>query len=95
MQAVNDVENIAEFISKDSERYAVIQTQRFFEIVLILETNIYIGRIVPEFNNEVIRELILGNYRIIYHVISENIINILTVHHSKRLLSNNLFSIDQ
>ena len=91
LQSVDDIENIAEFISKDSERYAQIQVQRFFEAVEILETNPRIGRVVPEFNNEIIRELILGDYRIIYHIVSESLIDILTVHHSKRLLSNNPF----
>ncbi len=91
LQSINDIENIAEFISKDSERYAQIQVQRFFEAVEILETNPIIGRVVPEFNNEIIRELILGNYRIIYHIVSKTLIDILTVHHSKRLLSNNPF----
>ena len=90
-QSVDDIENIAEFISKDSERYAQIQIQRFFEAVEILETNPRLGRVVPEFNSEIIRELILGNYRIIYHIVSESLIDILTVHHSKRLLSNNPF----
>lgn len=29
-QAVKDIDNIAEFIAKDSEYYAQIQVQRFF-----------------------------------------------------------------
>jgi mRNA-degrading endonuclease RelE of RelBE toxin-antitoxin system len=36
--------------------------------------------------DENIRELILGNYRIIYRIISEERIDILTVHHSAKLL---------
>ena len=91
VQAITDIENIADFIAKDSERYARIQVNRFFETVEILETNPKIGRLVPEFNHETIRELVLGNYRIVYHLVSENLIDILTVHHSKRLLPNNLF----
>ncbi|HCN82048.1 MAG TPA: type II toxin-antitoxin system RelE/ParE family toxin [Sphingobacteriaceae bacterium] len=88
-QSVNDIENIADFISKDSERYAQIQVQRFFEAAEILHTNPEAGRIVPELNNQLIREVILGNYRIIYTLIAKDLIHILTVHHSKRLLSNN------
>ena len=42
------------------------------------------GRIVPEKNEENLRELIEGNYRIIYEIISADQINILTVYHSAR-----------
>jgi toxin ParE1/3/4 len=42
------------------------------------------GRIVPEKGEESVRELIEGNYRIIYEVVSDNLIYILTVYHSAR-----------
>lgn len=38
-QALDDIENIANFIAKDSEHYAVVQTERFFEKARILETH--------------------------------------------------------
>ena len=53
----------------------------------ILKKHIYIGRIVPEINREYIRELIEGNYRIIYKIVSKQQIDILTIHHSSRDLS--------
>jgi len=43
------------------------------------------GKIVVEFENENIRELIEGNYRIIYFV-SEDKIEIVRIHHGARLL---------
>lgn len=88
-QSINDIDHIAEFISKDSVKYAAIQTLRFFETVKILEHQPEIGRIVPEFNHPNIRELIEGNYRIIYRIKNLNSIDILTIHHSKRLILNN------
>ncbi|MDB5012179.1 MAG: plasmid stabilization protein [Daejeonella sp.] len=88
-QSVNDVKNIADFIAKDSKKYAQIQVHRFFEATEILETSPKIGRIVPELNNNSIRELLLGNYRIIYRIVEIDLVDILTIHHSKRLLSNN------
>ncbi|PCJ87829.1 MAG: plasmid stabilization protein [Flavobacteriales bacterium] len=87
-QAIEDIGNIAEFIAKDSLKYAKIQTQRFFERAEILEKHLKSGRIVPELNDESIRELILGNYRIIYKIVSETQIDILTVHHSRRPIEN-------
>ena len=46
------------------------------------------GKMVPELQNEYIRQIIRGSYRIIYHVVDEYRIDILTVHRSSRLLSN-------
>ena len=50
----------------------------------VLKAHIHIGRIVPEINKVNIRELIEGNYRIIYKVVSKKQIDILTIHHSSR-----------
>jgi addiction module RelE/StbE family toxin len=88
-QALQDIDNIAEFISKDSLKYAKIQTQLFFERVESLCTQPELGRVVPELQKKKIRELIVGNYRIVYRIISLKRIDILTIHHSRRLLRNN------
>ena len=88
-QTLDDIENIANFIAKDSEHYAVVQTERFFEKARILETHPLAGHFVPELKSENIRQLIEGNYRIIYTIVSADRIDILTIHHGKRLLSNN------
>ncbi len=85
-QSIDDLLNIAEFISKDSVKYAVIQIRRIRERARTLKTQPSLGRIVPELNNDSTRELILGNYRIIYKFISEERIDILTVHHSAKIL---------
>ena len=87
-RAIEDVNDIAEFIALDSEKYSKIQVQRFFDKVKVLESFPDIGRKVPEKNNSIFRELIIGNYRIIYKIISLNRIDIITVHHSKRVLRN-------
>ena len=84
--ALEDIDNIAEYIAKDSEKFALIQTERFFERALILINQPNAGRIVPEANDKTLRELISGNYRIIYRVISKSRIDILTVHHSAKQL---------
>jgi len=88
-QALDDIENIAQFIAKDSLKYANIQVQRFFDKAEILTTHPHAGRIVPEMNQDPLRELIQGNYRIIYRIVTDNQIDIITVHHSRRLLTNN------
>jgi toxin ParE1/3/4 len=85
-QSISDIQNIAEFISKDSPKYARIQVNTFFERCEVLEHFPYSGRVVPEAGKENIRELIVGAYRIIYRILSEKRIDILTVHHSYKLL---------
>jgi len=42
------------------------------------------GRIVPELENSEIRELIEGNYRIVYRIKTMEYVEILTVHHTSR-----------
>ncbi len=86
-QAKNDLKSIAEFIAKDSAVYAKRQVLKIRGRTEILKEQIRIGRIVPEIDNPDIRELIEGNYRIIYKVVSNNRIDILTVHHSARDLT--------
>ena len=87
-RSVNDLRNIAEFIEKDSVKYASLTIQRLLNAAQLLEDNPRIGRKVPETGHkDKIREVIQGNYRIIYQVASENLINILTVHHSSRKLT--------
>ena len=85
-QSLIDIENIAEFIAKDSKRYASIQVERFFQETDILVTFPESGRIVPEIKNKDIREIIFGNYRIIYRISSSSKIDILTIHHGSRLI---------
>ncbi len=53
----------------------------------ILKTQIRSGKIVSEINRENIRELIEGNYRIIYKIVKNNQVDILTIHHSARDLT--------
>lgn len=44
------------------------------------------GRIVPEFGLENLRERISGNYRLLYRISPSQAIEIITIHHSSRLL---------
>ena len=51
----------------------------------LIKENPEIGRIVPEFSNIKLREIIIKNYRIVYRIKKENI-EILTVFESHRLI---------
>jgi addiction module RelE/StbE family toxin len=84
--AIDNLNDIGDYIEKNSFRYAEITVNKLFDATFILEQNPLAGRIVPEFDNKNIRELIRGSYRIIYRVLNETRIDIITVHHSARLL---------
>ena len=86
-QAVEDIEAICEFIAKDSSVYARLFAKDILETVTHIKDFPKSGRIVPEFSDENIREMILGNYRVIYRTNNE-VIEILTIYHSARLLTN-------
>ncbi|MEI6154522.1 MAG: type II toxin-antitoxin system RelE/ParE family toxin, partial [Deltaproteobacteria bacterium] len=85
-QAIQDLTDIGEYIANDSERYAREVVQSLFESVHLLKSHPKTGRVVPEYRHTHIRELIRGSYRIVYRIVDKFRIDILTVHHSARLL---------
>lgn len=84
-QAADDLEAITEFIANDSEYYAQLFAMDVLQAVDRLVDFPESGRIVPEANNPIIREIILGNYRIVYRFRKETV-ELLTVYHGARLL---------
>lgn len=68
--ALDDLKSIHSYISKDSILYASRFVDKIIAAVEHLENFPFSGRIVPEKNDETIREVILGNYRIFYKVVS-------------------------
>jgi plasmid stabilization system protein ParE len=85
---MSDLLDIFDFIAKDSEVYAFNVITRIIEVVENIPSFPFVGRIVPEFNIENLRERISGNYRIVYRINKFENIEIVTIHHSSRLLKN-------
>ena len=85
-QALDDVEIITNYIANDSLYYAKMFAKKVFESVERIEIFPESGRVVSEINCKNIREITLGNYRIIYRI-KTNRIEIITVYHSSRLLN--------
>ncbi|MCB0807275.1 MAG: type II toxin-antitoxin system RelE/ParE family toxin [Bacteroidales bacterium] len=90
-RALSDLEDIRDYIAKDSDKYARLTIEKLINTARLIENHPLAGRIVPEINIEEIREIISGNYRIIYHYQPKSHVYILTVHHGSGLLSNNPF----
>ncbi|MBN1594004.1 MAG: type II toxin-antitoxin system RelE/ParE family toxin [Candidatus Coatesbacteria bacterium] len=84
-QALDDLDSVCLYIARDSPHYANVFARRAFEVADRLQRFPFSGRIVPETANRYIRELIIGNYRLIYRV-GDELVEILTVHHGAREL---------
>lgn len=84
-QAVEDVEAIRAYVARDSERYAALLVERLVAAVSRLETFPQSGRVVPEVGDDSLREVIYGNYRLVYRLQVGNA-EVITVYHAARLL---------
>lgn len=85
-RALADVESIAAYISSDSPAYAKTVVKKIVKLTRQLARFPQSGRVVPEFQDQSLRELLAYSYRIIYKVEAEEII-IASVIHGKRNLS--------
>ena len=83
--AINRVAEIAEYIAQDSPNSAQKWVESTFKVVERLEKFPKSGRIVPEIMQDDFREIIHGNYRIIYRLQIE-IVSILTIRHGRQIL---------
>ncbi len=86
--ALSDLNEIGEYIAKDSIRYAELTVSTLYDAVEILKGQPFLGNMVEEFRMESLRQLIKGDYRIIYRIVNKARIDILTVHHCSRLIHN-------
>lgn len=84
--AIRDLEAIQDYIARDSDVYANDLVASILDEVQRLELFPEIGRTTPEANSPKVRELLYGNYRIIYRILQETV-QILTVIHGSRDIS--------
>ncbi len=87
-QANEDLKDIFDYIAKGSRKYAEWEVQKIIHATQILKHNQKSGKKVAEFAEDNIREILVGNYRIIYRIKSKSQVDILLVHHGARNLSN-------
>lgn len=84
--SIRRITEIGDYIAEEAPITALRIMQEIIQSVERLELFPKSGRIVPEFNNPDIREVIYPPYRILYQEY-ESIIEILTVIHSRQLLT--------
>ncbi|MFH1076680.1 MAG: type II toxin-antitoxin system RelE/ParE family toxin [Pseudomonadota bacterium] len=82
---MNDIEEIARYIERDSHFYAASVVTKILQKMSLVKTFPFSGRVVPEEGNENVREHFVFSYRLIYEV-RVNIIYVLAVVHGKRML---------
>jgi addiction module RelE/StbE family toxin len=83
-RSVDDLAQIRDFISRDSEHYADLVIARILAAVERLESFPESGRIVPEFRLTEIREVLVRPYRIVYRV-GRDRVEVVTVVHAARV----------
>ncbi len=84
-RAAQDLDAIAGYIGADSPAYAGIVLKKILGQTRILEQFARAGRMVPEFDDENIRELLVYEYRIIYRLEKDQVL-VAAVIHGKRIL---------
>jgi len=83
-QAEQDLNDIADFISRDSVLQAEKVVNELLTLVADIPNSPFLGRSVPELNQPNIRERILYQYRIVYKISGKSDVLLLTLLHSRR-----------
>ncbi|MCX5842308.1 MAG: type II toxin-antitoxin system RelE/ParE family toxin [Deltaproteobacteria bacterium] len=84
-RAASNLEEICNYIARDSEYYASLFAKKVNNIVKSIPQFPKSGRIVPEYDNENLRERIYESYRIVYRLKGE-IIEIVAICHGAKPL---------
>ena len=85
-EAIEDLQSIAEYIQRDSEFYARAVVTKILDVTRSIKDFPLIGRIVPELENENIRERFIYSYRLVYQIKKQQIF-IVAVIHGRRLFA--------
>jgi len=83
--ALDRAYDIAAYIAEDKPDVALSWIGRLFDSVATLRQQPHRCRVVPELGRNHIRELILGQYRVIFQI-RDDVVQVLTVRHGRRLL---------
>jgi addiction module RelE/StbE family toxin len=86
--AIDDLLAIFKFISYDSVKYARLEVQKIKAFCETIKYHPLKGKEFKEIKGKLIRRVVFRNY-IIFYFATEDQINILSIHHHARSLSNN------
>jgi len=83
--ALEELDDIANYISKDSPKYAQILVKQIYEMVGHLKQFPKLGKKVPEYGDPELREILFKTYRIIYLIKKDHLEIISIIHGSRKL----------
>ena len=84
--ALADIHSIMEFIAQDSVYYADVTARGILNTPKRIKKFPFSGRIVPEFCDTTIWEIIHGSYRIIYKVSDSSCFVVSVIHASRDIM---------
>ncbi len=84
--AKSQLRHIHDYIAQDSPLYAKRVSETLVKKTIGLDELPRKGRMVPELNEDAVRELGLYSYRILYEIKSDNLIEVLAVIHKRQHL---------
>lgn len=83
-QARADLAAIRAFLARESPRYAEVLEDAILDATARLSAFPRLGRSVPEVGDDALREIVYRSYRIVYVVVDDDDVDVLTVFHSSR-----------
>ncbi|WP_310391633.1 type II toxin-antitoxin system RelE/ParE family toxin [Hymenobacter sp.] len=84
--APEELAQVRDYARQLSPKYAEQLIERLIERTDALVNFIRLGRIVPEYGDAAVRELLDGRYRIMYEIVSEERVDIIHIHSTAKPL---------
>ena len=82
--AYRDLESIAEYIARDSGQYAAAFVREVMDASRTLAEFAGRGQMVPEFQDENLREFLIRSYRLVYRIEGQRVIVLGVIHGARR-----------
>ena len=89
-RARTDLKDIHDYIAEDSPINAKEVVNRILDKAGRLAELPAIGKVVPEVNDDLIREVSVQSWRIIYHVCSDQVSIVTVIHKRRHIEANNI-----
>jgi toxin ParE1/3/4 len=83
--ALEDLEQTADYIASGSKYYAAAFVRDVRDAARSLKQVARRGRVVPELSDPTIRELLIGNYRLLYQLRKSEVLVIALIHGARDL----------
>ncbi|MGH9358177.1 MAG: type II toxin-antitoxin system RelE/ParE family toxin [Terriglobia bacterium] len=83
--AIGDVMALRDYIARDAEAYADRFVQKIIQVVERAGAFPQMGRPVAEANQDSVREILFGNYRIVYRVEESRVLVLMVIHGARDL----------